>query len=200
MKINTITIKNSYPADNKIFVHSVKSPSLHFTGNNTISFPNAYYRNMFEGNKNISIISFNGLPHETKMEQLKKSLTEICEETITRYNQHEEAVSQNLFTRGFIQHSFDFTPKEGDDFHNLRDPFRHEEWSSYYNSRHKTTADGATLSTIYSKKMEDKINSWIQEFIKIISKEKAEGKNNLLDDLLAAGNDLQKIKNMLGLG
>ncbi len=200
MKINTVKITDNYLVQNKTLTHNLMSPLQVFTGSDATSISSGYYRGIFEANQNMSKISFCGIPAEIKMEQLKGNLKKICEETIHHYNQHDEAISQNLFTRGYVHHCFDFVQIEGDDLYNTNDPFGTSEWGAYIHSKNKTTVDGSNLSSFYSKKMRNKINSWMQKFIQIISQEKTEGKNSLLDDLLANGNDIQKVKELLGFG
>lgn len=199
MKINTINITNDYSLRNKTLVRTVKLPTHAFADNNVIGIPSVYHRNMFEVNQNVSKIAFGGISAGLKMERLKGSLTKICEEAIDHYNKHEVSVSQNLFTRCFIHHSFGFAPKQGDDFHNIKDPFFHETWRSYINTKNRTTTTGSSFSQVYSEKMQNGIEGWIQKFIGIISEEKTSGKNNLLDELLNTGDNLSKVKQRLGI-
>jgi len=199
MKINTFTTNNYQAQTNKSFSPNFNQKTQAINQSNYTSVPSEYYQSMFTANQSMSKVSFKGLTKEVKMQELKKNLTKICEETIKKYNNHEESISQNLFTRGFIHHSFDFTFIDGDDFHNVEDPFEHAQWGSYMTLKHKMANHGKSLGEYYSQKMQDSISSWNQKFIDIISKEKQKGDNNLLDELLSSEGNLEQIKNLLNI-
>lgn len=199
MKIYTFNTALSYPAKTQNFTPKTNSNTTSTDKQGLAIIPSNYHKQRFEADKKLSSINFKGIKEGSEMFQLKNSLNKICKEIIHRYNEHDEAISENLYARGFVKHCFDFTEKEGDDYHNIKDPFNPENWSSYYYSKNKTTANGKTLCNAYTEKMKSKIDSWNQNFIQIITKEKQSGDNNLLDDLLNSNDDIEKIKNYLGI-
>lgn len=199
MKINSLKASMSYPTLNLSTHPITKTNSVRNSNQNLATVPTNFHRQMFETNQKLSNIAFKGIPEETKIVQLKKSLTKICEETINRYNTREESISQNLFTRSFIHHSFDYTEKEGHIFNNSKDPFCPGQWYSYFCCKNKTTVSGKSLCTVYSEKMKSKIDSWNQKFIQIITNEKDKGENNLLDELLESCDDVEKVKILLAI-
>lgn len=175
------------------------SPQQVPTDSISTTAPSNHHRNMFEAQQKLSTINFTANPIDPKLVQLKKSLTTICEEAIKKYNNHDESISHNLYTRGYIFHSFDFVEKAGDYFHNLKNPFNPQEWNSYMHTKYRTTRTGQDLRSVYTEKMQNGIEGWNEKFLEIITKEKAEGKNNLLDELLEIGEDIPAVKKLLGL-
>lgn len=163
------------------------------------NLPSGYHNKMFKTNQKLSKICFTGLPQEAKMLQLKKALTQVCEETITNYTNCDKRTSQNSFTRSFVHHCFDFEEKVGDNLHNTHDPFSPSEWSSFNCFRRKTTVSGLSLEDYYKDKMKAKIDNWNEKFINLISNEKADNKNNLIDELLEMNGDVGSVKSKLGI-
>lgn len=199
MKINSSIIGNSHKIHKNTVNNTANSTKPVFANNNLTSLPIGYHRDMFEAQQKISAVSFKALPIESKVAQLKNALAKICEESIAKYNRHDCSISQNLFTRGYIQHSLDFVEKEGDYFHNLKDPFYPVEWGSYLHYKNRTTSNGLNLGTVYTQKLQNGIDGWNEKFLQIISEEKAQGKNNLLEELLDTREDVLKVKNLLGI-
>lgn len=165
-----------------------------------LNLPASYHSNMFKAHQNVSKLSFKkAIIHEGQLQKLTGALSKICDETIARYHQHDQSIRTNDFTRCYIHHCFDFVPKHNDFTHNLNDPLAHSSWTGYLNFKRKTMADGQTMESVYYRKMTEHIDSWNEKFINIITKEKEEGKNNLIDELLSYGEDVHKIKKRLGI-
>lgn len=179
--------------------NSCSEPQNNLDKSSLQEIPSSYHNAMFKANQKLSKISFAGLPKGMQMLQLKSTLNKVCEETIEKYTSHDLRVSQNLFTRGYIQHCFDFVEKAGDDLHNTHDPLGHSNWAGFMNFKRKTTSSGFTLEQNYKRLMTEKMDSWNERFIDIITQEKAENKNNLLDELLDKNGDLGGIKSRLGI-